>query len=220
MGKILKFLRHNVYLIGGLLYLAGVLIGFGLALSFAARAINFSLPGGSQVRVPQTTFNIEGYKKIEHLTGIALPEEKTSELQEEKSVEQLIEPSGEAPPATAATTTENEISEVDEEQGTSTASEAEKPVLDKSALSISVLNGSGKAGAAASLRAILEAAGFKVSKVGNTEKTLQSRLEIKDSKNDYAALVVEVIADKYIVDKIVSLAETEAVDAVFIIGLE
>lgn len=212
MEKIIKFFKRKMYLIGGLLYLAGVSTGFILMLSSVAKAINFSLPGGSEVSVPQIVFNIEGYKKIQHIVGVVL-EEAPLETPSPTGQEPLKEESVVTMPAT---TTESESAK----QATSTEVEAEELVLDKAAISLRVLNGSGVTGAASSVRSIFEAEGFIVSKVGNTQKTAKSRLEIKDSKNDYAALIVEAIADTHTVHEITSLAETEEVDAVFIIGVE
>ena len=107
MGKIIKFLKHNIYFIGGLLYLAGVLVGFGLTLSFVARTINASLPGGSEVSVPPVVFNVDEYRKIQNIVGVILEEESTEEPQVEIRQESLDEEIVIA----VATTTESEIAE-------------------------------------------------------------------------------------------------------------
>ena len=75
MKRLIKFFKRNIYFIAGIAYLALITAGFLLVLSFVARTIDKSLPGGSEVFVPQIAFDLEKYETIQDVVGVSLKEE-------------------------------------------------------------------------------------------------------------------------------------------------
>jgi len=223
MKRLIKFFKRNIYFIAGIAYLALITAGFLFVLSFVARTIDKSLPGGSEVFVPQIAFDLEKYETIQDVVGVSLKEEVapfplTPPLPKEEA------PSVEEPPLGEEGAGEKAESGVIEappfEPEPTVEIEAPPPVLDKSSISIFVLNGSSVTGAAGRLRSSLEADGFSVPKVGNAVATQKSRLEIKESKKEYEDLIRKIIEQSYTIHEVRVLEEGETADAIFIIGIE
>lgn len=85
--------------------------------------------------------------------------------------------------------------------------------LDRSELEIRILNGSGKAGAASTVKDFLEGKGYKVGKVGNAENYdfTQTVLRFKQSLKAFQELMVSDMSDDYSVS--VSTDDLDATDS-------
>ena len=95
------------------------------------------------------------------------------------------------------------------------------PVLLKSDLKISVLNGSGIKGSANSAADFLKALGYNVTKTGNAVRYdyLQTTIAIKESKRAYLGQLQTDLATKYQVNaEIGMVAESELFDAQVVVG--
>lgn len=224
----IKFFKKNIYFIASFVYFGAAVAGFVFTISFVAKIINSSLPGGSEIVVPEVSFNVSGYKDIEDLVGVALKEEVSAS---NNGVDRESETSETDATSTAimeipieSSTTSDTVPGQDASAATSTATSTEdiveEEVLDKSQISISVQNGSGVSGVAAKLELVLEADGFTVAKIGNTERADKSQLEIKDSKTEYKDALEVSIKKSYEVYELKSLDEGSEYDAIFIIGRE
>lgn len=96
-------------------------------------------------------------------------------------------------------------------------------VANRSALTIEVLNGSGKAGAAGVMRKFLEEKGYTVDSVGNADRSNfeQTEIHVKEDKEDYLSLLKEDLSESYTVSTAAAdLAPEAEVDAQVIVGLE
>ncbi len=91
--------------------------------------------------------------------------------------------------------------------------------VDKSTLTIKVINSTKKSGLAAELAKILTNAGFATPKTGN-QKNLYATTTIlvKESKYDYAPILLEAILKSYPFSTTTATLETEDFDATIIIG--
>jgi len=95
------------------------------------------------------------------------------------------------------------------------------PSLDKSALKIKILNGTGVPGAAGKAAKLLENAGFEGIKTGNASKYDygETVIEIKESKQDFLALLSESLAKDYqIAQDTKTLDEKDSFDAIITLG--
>lgn len=93
--------------------------------------------------------------------------------------------------------------------------------LDKSALIIQVLNGSGTSGAASDVADLLRGAGYTVSSTGNAEtfEYEQTVVQIKESQEQYAdALITDLSTEYDVSSEVETLAENARFDAIVIVG--
>jgi hypothetical protein len=92
-------------------------------------------------------------------------------------------------------------------------------VLDKTLLKISILNSTDVQGLAKKLKAVVETEGFAVSNTSNSSpKISDTVIKIKESKKEYLQLLKAVILKEYALGDDETLEETNAYDAVIIIG--
>lgn len=93
--------------------------------------------------------------------------------------------------------------------------------VDRAAAKIRVLNGSGKAGVASSMKDLLESKGYKVTAIGNAQNYDYENTEIltKEDFSNYGEVLVSDLSDNYSV-KISSdiLEATDSADIEVIIG--
>lgn len=82
---------------------------------------------------------------------------------------------------------------------TSPSPEASSAAVNKSSAKLRVLNGSGKAGGAASLKDYLESKGYTVSSIGNADSTdfKQTELKFKDSFKNFESTLTTDLSSKY-----------------------
>ena len=93
--------------------------------------------------------------------------------------------------------------------------------LDKALLKIAVMNSTATPGRAGTLRDHLVKEGFTVAKVGNLSPALDKTvIRIKDSKKDYSWLLQDAVGKLQVVGGVETLAESDANDAVVVIGKE
>lgn len=93
--------------------------------------------------------------------------------------------------------------------------------LDRSQLSIHILNGSGVAGAAKKASDFLEGLGYNVVQVGNAEKTdyTQTEIQLKSANSKYLDLLKKDLSSSYTVGTTsTDLSASESAGAVVIIG--
>lgn len=96
-----------------------------------------------------------------------------------------------------------------------------KVTVDKSAHSIKILNGSGIAGEAGRVKALLEDAGFTVDSIGNaatsdnTETTIQAK---EDADNAFIKELETLLGKSYNLAETEELSDSESVDIVVIVG--
>ncbi len=93
-------------------------------------------------------------------------------------------------------------------------------LLDKSALKIRVENGVGVAGMASKAKAQVESYGYKVSEVGDADKTGYQKtvLKLKASKKDFLDLLKKDLSEKYDLEVSQDLPESKGYDVLLIIG--
>lgn len=94
--------------------------------------------------------------------------------------------------------------------------------LDRSELSIQVLNGSGVTGAAKTAQEYLEGLGYSVDAVGNADESdlETTQVAIKSEKEEFSDLVKEDLSEQYTVDEEVGeLDEDSTYDVVITLGL-
>jgi hypothetical protein len=106
---------------------------------------------------------------------------------------------------------------------TATAIASPAANLKREDLKIQVLNGSGVAGAAGKAKSFLESLGYKNVNTGNAETSdlATTTVAIKDSKQDYSALLKKDLSGKYtLADEIQTLAASNSADVVVTIGLK
>ncbi len=95
--------------------------------------------------------------------------------------------------------------------------------LDKTAISIQILNGSGITGAAKAAQDYLEGQGYTISAVGNADSSDYEAMiiAVKDDKKDYFAQLKKALATKYTVeDQADMVASSIKYDVVITIGKE
>lgn len=95
------------------------------------------------------------------------------------------------------------------------------PQLDKSTVSIRVLNGSGKAGVASTMKTFLESKGYKVSAVGNAANYdfAQTFLRFKEAFRKYQDVLLSDLSDNYsVVISEDNLEATDSADIEVIVG--
>lgn len=95
---------------------------------------------------------------------------------------------------------------------------AAKPSLDKQAVSIGVFNATKVSGRAGSIKDLLSSKGFKIDRTGNAPAQTKNTLEIKESKKEYAALLIETLAGTLEIDETVTVPEENKLDAMITIG--
>lgn len=101
-------------------------------------------------------------------------------------------------------------------EATTTSAE---PALNKNTLRISIQNSTKTPGLAAKMRTLLEKNGFSVSSTGNTNpEETGVVLKIKPSKEAYRAPLRDALANTYQVTEVRELSESDANDAIIIIG--
>lgn len=94
-----------------------------------------------------------------------------------------------------------------------------KPPLDKKAITIIIKNSTAKKGLASILAKELETAGFSIPKTGNeTGHFATTTILVKESKRDYAPLLLDVITKTYPLSFATTTAESASYDATVIIG--
>lgn len=97
-----------------------------------------------------------------------------------------------------------------------------KEPVDLSLYTIQVLNGTGTAGVAATVKEQLTIAGFKVGSVGNAKSDEFEKTEISASKKvnkEYLDKLKETLSETYVIDEVAELASGSA-DVVVTIGTE
>lgn len=95
--------------------------------------------------------------------------------------------------------------------------------LDRSKLSVHILNGSGVAGASKKASDFLESLGYNVVQIGNADNFNYDKtvIQIKSASNDFLSLLKKDIAANYSVGSTsADLTTSEKADAVVIIGKE
>ncbi|MBI2195537.1 MAG: LytR C-terminal domain-containing protein [Candidatus Levybacteria bacterium] len=93
--------------------------------------------------------------------------------------------------------------------------------LDRSTLSIEVLNGSGITGVAASARDYLESLGYNVISIGNAENSdfQNVTIQVKSTQSNFLALLSKDLSAKYTVGATSSdLSATSSAEALVVIG--
>ncbi|OGH12229.1 MAG: hypothetical protein A2776_01770 [Candidatus Levybacteria bacterium RIFCSPHIGHO2_01_FULL_40_10] len=93
--------------------------------------------------------------------------------------------------------------------------------LDRSQLSIHILNGSGVSGAAKKASDLLEGLGYNVVQIGNAEKTdyAQTEIQVKSANSKYLDLLKKDLSSSYTVGTTSSdLSASESAGAVVIVG--
>ncbi len=93
--------------------------------------------------------------------------------------------------------------------------------VDKSAVKVRVLNGSGVTGKAATVKDLLETAGWKVASIGNADDSSFKDTEVKtkDKAKDYLEVIIKDLSDKYsAVAAKGSLDSTASADIEVIVG--
>ena len=93
--------------------------------------------------------------------------------------------------------------------------------LDKTELTIKILNGTGIPGAANGMAEVLEAAGYEGIKTGNADNYdyQESIIQIKESKSAYLSLLTEDLTTDYtLAQESETLAEEEDFDVMIILG--
>lgn len=95
-----------------------------------------------------------------------------------------------------------------------------KTGLDRSELSIRVLNGSGEAGAAGEAAEILRNLGYVVSSTGNADNFDYENvsIEVKSESSDFLSLLKSDLSGTYTIDGTSSTLSDSSYDAVIIIG--
>ncbi len=118
-------------------------------------------------------------------------------------------------------TTPETSTDVDISPTTTTEASTSTVSLDKSAITIMVINSTQKSGLAGELAKQLNAVGFSTPKTG-TEKELYSTttIFIKKSKYDYATLLLEAVLKSYAFAIATTTPETADFDATIIIGAQ
>ncbi len=93
-------------------------------------------------------------------------------------------------------------------------------LLDKSLLKIRVENGVGVAGMATKTKTVVEGYGYKVSEVGDADKTgyEKSQLKVKSSKKDYLDILKKDLSEKFELEVTDSLDETKGYDVLLVVG--
>lgn len=95
--------------------------------------------------------------------------------------------------------------------------------LDRSALSVSVQNGSGEVGAASKASDVLKGFGYKVVSTGNADSFNYENtvIEVKSEKSSYLALLKKDLSSTYTIGSTSAvLSASESADAVVIVGKE
>lgn len=175
------------------LFAVAVVIIFFISTRFISENINkvFSSEGGEGVQA----LNIERYNLVTKKLGI------TANGSPENTV------------ALATTTPRQEVPTI------VTPEKPTTPTLDKKSLTIMVRNSTIKKGVAGTLAKSLENAGFTAPTTGNESTPYSTTtILIKDSKNDYAPLVLEEISKTYSDATIATTSESAAFDVTIIIG--
>jgi len=94
-------------------------------------------------------------------------------------------------------------------------------ILDKKAITITVLNSTNKKGIAGTLAATLKDAGFSTPSTGNEKNPYaKTTILVKESKYDYAPLLLEAVLPSYPNAFATTTPETSPFDATIIIGAE
>lgn len=104
---------------------------------------------------------------------------------------------------------------------TETASPSAAPSVKREDLKIQVLNGTGKAGVAATAQEYLEGLGYKNVEIGNASSSdfTETEISIKDSKKDYLETLKSDLAENYTVSsEIKTLSSTNEFDTTVTIG--
>ncbi len=111
------------------------------------------------------------------------------------------------------------VVEIPKAETATTTVEVTTPTLDKSTFSIMIINSTKKSGLAAELAKVLTDAGFTAPKTGNQKKLYTTTtILVKESKYDYAPLLLESVLQNYPFSIATTTPETDAFDATIIIG--
>lgn len=90
--------------------------------------------------------------------------------------------------------------------------------LNKRSLVIAIYNGSGKIGAAATLKKHLEDGGFTIKETGNEQSTKTTVIKIKESKKAYLESIIARLVSFPLSPKETTLPEENTSDVIIIIG--
>ena len=73
------------------------------------------------------------------------------------------------------------------------------PLVDKASAKVRVLNGSGETGKAATVKAFLETAGWKVASIGNADNSdfTQTEVRVKDKFSTFSDVMISDLSGKY-----------------------
>lgn len=73
------------------------------------------------------------------------------------------------------------------------------PLIDKTSVKVRVVNGSGVTGKAATVKAFLESAGWKVTSIGNAENSdfAQTEVSVKDTFKSFEDAIISDLSGKY-----------------------
>ncbi len=195
MDRITDFFKHtplSKFIYPGILLLCAGCIGilFIVATSFLSKKIN-------QVFIVDsvgTDFSIDlvSYKLVAQKLG--LPEDLGGDTVPEPQAPAVVEPTS---PSTATTTS---------------------AAPDKSALTIAVLNATTIRGLAAKTKDQLVAAGFAVSKTGNTDIASENSIALKESSMPYLPLLREALGSDFTDATVTTLPENASHDCVITLG--
>ncbi len=95
------------------------------------------------------------------------------------------------------------------------------PTLDKSSVKVKVLNGSGVTGKAATVKTLLESAGWTVGSIGNADNSdyKTTEVKVKDSAKSFLDAIVRDLSDKYSAGPSSnSLEASDSADIVVVVG--
>lgn len=101
-------------------------------------------------------------------------------------------------------------------------SETQAPELDRSELTIQILNGAGEPGVASTAQEYLENLGYEVSEIGNAESFdyEETVVSLKEVRSEFEELLIDDLGENYVVsDEVETLDEDSDYDAVITIGL-
>lgn len=93
--------------------------------------------------------------------------------------------------------------------------------LDKSSVKVKVLNGSGVTGKAATVKVLLESAGWSVAAIGNADNSdyKTTEVKVKDSAKSFLDAIVKDLSDKYSAgSSSKGLEASDSADIVVIVG--
>lgn len=118
-----------------------------------------------------------------------------------------------------------EASPTDEVTKTPTPKPTSNPVdkgtgLDRSKLTIQILNGSGVAGAASKIAELLRGLGYKISSTGNADSFdyIDTSIQVKSANSSYLTLLKSDLQGSYTIGSTSATLATGSADAIVIVG--